>query len=121
MQDFRKLKVWQRAQDACVRIYRATADYPIDERYGLTSQLRRAGVSVGANLAEGAKRSSKADKRRLWEVALGSAAEIMSELDVAVRLRYPNNEEGVKLAREYDEIAAMLNGLIDCLKGDDKK
>jgi four helix bundle protein len=115
MQDFRKLKVWQRAQDACVRLYATTGGYPAEERYGLTGQLRRAAVSVGANLAEGAKRSSKADKKRLWEVSLGSAAEIVSELDMAVRLKYPGHDEAVTLAQEYDEIAAMLNGLIDCL------
>jgi four helix bundle protein len=120
MQDFRKLKVWQRAQDACVRVYRLTAPYPAEERYGLTGQMRRAAVSVGANIAEGSKRSSKADKKRLWEVALGSAAESMSELDVAIRLEYPNKDEAVKLAQEYDEIAAMLNSLIDCVKVDKK-
>jgi four helix bundle protein len=100
VQDFRKLKVWQRAQDACVRVYRITGDYPIEERYGLTSQLRAAAVSVGANISEGAKRSGNADKKRLWNVALSSAAEITSELDVALRLNYPNSDEATKLTRD---------------------
>jgi four helix bundle protein len=65
MQDFRKLKVWERAQKACVRIYQLTADYPVEERYGLSGQLRRASVSVGANVAEGSKRRSNPDKKRL--------------------------------------------------------
>jgi four helix bundle protein len=116
VQNFRKLKVWERAQNACVRVYRVTADYPAEERYGLTGQLRRAAVSVGANIAEGSKRTGPADKRRLWGVALGSAAEVESELDAAARLAYPNPDETAKLADEYDEIAAMLSALIDCVK-----
>ena len=119
MQDFRKLKVWQRAQDACVRVYRLTADYPTEERYGLTSQLRRAALSVGANISEGSKRRGNADKTRLWGVALGSAAEVVSELDVALRLRYQHPDEATKLCQEYDEISSMLSALIE--KVDDRR
>src|SRR5690242_11528097 len=81
MQDFRKLIVWQRAQDTCVSIYKLTAAFPAEERYGICSQLRRAAVSVGANLAEGSKRQSNADKARIFNIAQGEAAEAMSILD----------------------------------------
>jgi four helix bundle protein len=111
MQDFRKLRVWHRAQEACVRVYLLTADFPDEERYGLTAQLRKAAVSVGANIAEGCKRSSKTDKGRLLNIAQGSAAEIMSELDVAVRLKYQHADETTALIQEYDEIGAMINAL----------
>jgi len=121
MQDFRKLKVWQRAQDACVRIYRLTAAYPPEERYGLTAQLRDAGVSVGANLSEGSKRATNGDKARLWNVAQGSAAEIMSELDVAIRLEYAGKDEAGKLTDEYDQISGMINTLVEKVKGNDKR
>jgi four helix bundle protein len=121
MQDYRKLKVWHRAQDACVRIYRLTAEFPREERYGLSAQLRDAGVSVGANISEGSKRSTNADKARLWNVAQSSAAEIMSELDVAIRVGYPGREEATALADEYDQISAMLNTLIEQVRRNDKR
>ena len=121
MQDYRKLKVWQRAQDACVRVYRLTSNYPAEERYGLCAQLRRAGVSVGANISEGAKRGTNGDKARLWNVAQSSAAEIMSELDVAIRLDYPGKTEATSLADEYDQISAMLNTLVEQVRRSDKR
>lgn len=116
MQDYRKLKVWERAQAACVRIYRLTGGYPREERYGLSAQLRDAGVSVGANISEGSKRWSNPDKARLWNVAQSSAAEIMSELDMAIRLGYAGKDEAVALADEYDQISAMLSTLIDLVR-----
>jgi four helix bundle protein len=69
MQDHRKLKVWNRAQEISVDVYLFTADFPPEERYGMTSQLRRAAVSVGANLAEGSKRRSKVDKVRVFNTS----------------------------------------------------
>jgi four helix bundle protein len=121
MQDYRKLKVWHRAQEACVRLYKLTARYPPEERYGLSKQLRDAGVSVGANISEGSKRATNADKRRLWNVSLGSAAEIMSELDVAIRLEYTGKDEAASLTDEYDQISAMLNTLSDQVKRNDRR
>src|SRR5690349_7298114 len=112
MQDFKKLRVWHRAQDACVRIYKLTSDFPMEERYGLTSQLRRAAVSVGANVAEGAKRRGVSEKARFWNVAQASAAEVVSELDVAARLMFSSPAAVTDLSREYDAIAAMLGALI---------
>ena len=121
MQDYRKLQAWQRAQDACVRLYKLTGRYPAHEQYGLTTQLRRAGVSVGANLAEGSKRSTDTDKARLWTISLGSAAEIMSELDVAIRLAYDGRDEATALSNEYDQIAAMINALVERVKARNKR
>jgi four helix bundle protein len=116
MQDFRKLIVWQRAQAMCVRVYTVTRDYPPEERYGLTAQLREAAVSVGSNLAEGSKRSGNADKVRIWNIALSSAAEVMSELDVAVRLEYPHRDKALPLISEYDELCGMINSLAQRVK-----
>ena len=111
MQDFRKLIVWQRAQETCVRVYLFTADFPPAERYGLTSQLRRAAVSVGANLAEGSKRTSPADKARIFNIAQSEAAEAISVLDVVERLAYGRKGEAPHLARTYDELLAMIESL----------
>jgi len=121
MQDYRKLKVWHRAQDACVRVYKLTATFPPEERYGLTAQLRDAGVSVGANLSEGSKRATNADKARLWNVALGSCAELGSELDIALRLAYPGKDGTTALVDEYDQISAMISTLAEKVKGNDRR
>lgn len=111
MQDFRKLRVWQRAQDLCVRVYQFSADFPMEERYGMTTQLRRAGVSVGANLAEGSKRKSPTDKARIFNIAESEAAEAMSLLDLAERLRFGQDAEARRLCGQYDELLAMIESL----------
>ena len=116
MQDFRKLIVWQRAQEMCVRVYRITADYPPEERYGLTAQVRDAAVSVGANLAEGAKRRTSGDKAYRFNVAQSSTAEVMSELDVAIRLEYAHTDQAAALVNQYDELSGMINSLIERVK-----
>ena len=113
MQDHRKLKVWQRAQEKCVEVYIFTADFPAEERYGMTAQLRKAAVSVGANIAEGSKRKSKVDKVRVFNIAESEAAEAMSILDVAVRLRFGGKEEAERLIGCYDELLAMLGSLYE--------
>ena len=111
MQDFRKLIVWQRAQETCVEIYELTADFPPQERYGLTSQLRRAAVSVGANLAEGSKRQSPTDKARIFNIAQGEAAEAISLLDVARRLTYGRPAEAIRLTAVYDDLIGSIESL----------
>jgi four helix bundle protein len=111
MQDYRKLKVWQRAQEICVEIYLFTADFPAEERYGMTSQLRRAAISVGSNIAEGSKRSSKVDKARIFNIAESEAAESMSVLDLAIRLGFGRSEEAERLCGCYDKLLGMLESL----------
>ena len=107
MQDYRKLKVWRRAQQRCVEVYLFTADFPVEERYGMTSQLRRAGVSVASNLAEGSKRKSPVDKARIFNLAPGEAAEAMSRLDLAIRLRFGREADAERLVGA-DELLAMI-------------
>ena len=111
MQDFRKLIVWQRAQETCVQVYVFTADFPPVERYGVTSQLRRAAVSVGANLAEGSKRTSPTDKARIFNIAQSEAAEAISVLDLVERLNYGRSGEARRLGKIYDELLAMIESL----------
>lgn len=74
----------------------------------MTAQLRKAAVSVGANIAEGSKRKSKVDKARIFNIAESEAAETMSVLDLAVRLRFGRKEEAERLMGCYDELLAML-------------
>ena len=111
MQDHRRLRVWQRAQELCVQVYLLTADYPAAERFGLTAQVRKAAVSVGANIAESSRRSSRPDKRRILNIAQGEAAEVMSELDVACRLRYGGREVAETLVADYDALGGSLERL----------
>jgi four helix bundle protein len=113
MQDYRKLKVWQRAQEKCVEAYLFTADFPVEERYGMTAQLRKAAVSVGANIAEGSKRKSKVDKARIFNISESEIAETMSILDLAVRLRFGRKEEAERLIGCYDELLGMLESLCE--------
>src|SRR5437762_782503 len=77
MQDFRKLEVWQRGQRLALSVYRATATYPGSERFGLTSQMRRAAASIPANIAEGCGRASSAEFRQFLHIAAGSANELI--------------------------------------------
>lgn len=111
MRDFRKLRVWQRAQATCVEIYVFSAGFPVDERFGMRSQLRRAAVSVGANLAEGSKRTSRVDKARIYNIAQGEAAEAMSVLDVADRLKYGTPGRAQQLSRVYEELIGQIERL----------
>jgi len=83
MRDFRSLKVWAKAHQLALEIYRATANFPRDEQFGLTSQLRRAAASIGANIAEGCGRDSDGDLRRFLEIAMGSASELEYHLLLA--------------------------------------
>jgi four helix bundle protein len=108
MQDHRKLRVWNRAQELCVEVYQLTADYPSEERYGLIAQVRKAAVSVGANIAEGSRRVSRKDKARILNVGQGEAAEVMSELDVACRLGFGSRAEAQRLVEEYDKLGASV-------------
>ena len=80
MQDFRKLIVWQKAHAVTIDLYRRTRGFPPDERFGLISQIRRAAVSVEANIAEGCGRGGKLDFARFLQQAMGSAAELECHL-----------------------------------------
>ena len=111
MQDHRKLRVWQRAQERCVRVYHLTQGYPPTERFGLTAQVRKAAVSVGANIAEASRRDSRPDKRRILNIAQSEAAEVMSELDVGCRLEYRGREAAENLVAEYDGLGGSLERL----------
>ena len=86
--DFRKLQVWKAAQELAVSVYRCTASFPKSERYGLTSQMRHAAASIGANLAEGCGRWSDAELRRFARISLGSATELESHLLLARELGF---------------------------------
>ena len=90
MQDFKKLKVWQKAHSLAVAIYQATEVFPKDELYGLTSQIRRSCVSIPANIAEGCGRGGNTEFNRFLQIALGSATELEYHLLLANELKFLN-------------------------------
>jgi four helix bundle protein len=111
MQRFTELLVWKRSHAAVLEVYRATARFPSEERFGLTSQLRRAMLSVPTNIAEGSKRLGRQDYARFLNVAEGSLAEAEYLLMVSADLGYLQSERASKLGKELTEIARMLSAL----------
>src|SRR5262245_16265163 len=112
MQNFRDLKVWQKAHAFVLDIYRSTASFPDNEKYGLTSQVRRAAASIPANIAEGSMRSSDPDFARFLFISIGSASEVDYYLLLARDLGFLQSAIYEKLDVELQEVKRMLNGLI---------
>jgi len=108
---YEDLVVWQKSTDLAVAIYDVTKRFPREERFGLTSQLRRAAISVSANIAEGWGRSGKAELRYRLLVAKGSLNEVESELLVALRLGYLDAGALVHARELISEIRRMIVGL----------
>lgn len=111
MQRFTDLKVWQRAHALVLEIYRISAGFPPDERFGLTSQLRRAITSVPANLAEGSRRQGRQEYARFLNIAQGSVAETEYLLILSRDLGYLSLAAFERLTADLDEVARMLHGL----------
>jgi four helix bundle protein len=108
---FEKLRVWQSARSLIKNIYQTTKSFPRSEIYGLTSQANRAAVSVAANLAEGASRTSRKDQAHFSQIAYGSLMELACLLIVAVDLEFlPSDRESI-LRAEIELISRQLNAL----------
>jgi four helix bundle protein len=105
--NFKELIVWQKAHQLVLEIYRFTHNFPVDERFGLTSQVRRAAISVPANIAEGFPKRSAGDKTRFFNIAQGSLEEVHYYLILAKDLGYGDSE---KLLGLYNEVGRLLNG-----------
>lgn len=116
MRDFRKYDVWNLAVDFSTNIYSLTEEFPVNESYSLTMQLRRASVSVASNIAEGASRSSELDFCRFLEIALGSAFEVETQLVIAARLKYISTEIVELLLENIHTIQKKINNLIQTIK-----
>jgi four helix bundle protein len=112
MQDYRQLKVWQKSHSLVLRIYSATATFPEPERYGLTSQMRRAAASVPANIAEGCGRAGQAELRQFLYISVGSTCELEYFLLLARDLRFLTEKQQAALDASVREIKRMLTGLI---------
>jgi four helix bundle protein len=112
MKDFRTLEVWQKAHALTLAVYKNTSNFPADERFGLTSQIRRCCVSIEANIAEGCGRGGDQDFRRFLLIALGSASELDTEMLLARDLEFMKPASYDQLFPELRSIKAMLSALI---------
>mgnify|MGYP001616521487 CR=1 FL=1 len=111
MQRFTELKVWQKAHALVLEIYRLSASFPPDERFGVTSQLRRAMTSIPTNIAEGSRRQGQQEYSWFLNLAQGSAAETEYLLILSRDLGYLSAAAFDRLTADLDEVARMLHGL----------
>ena len=116
MENFKDLRVWARAHELTLAVYQKARAFPKEETYGLTSQLRRACASVGANIAEGCGRRSDAEMRRFVQIARGSANEAEYHLLLAKDLDFLTHEEHKDLEAKVLEIQRMLASLVQSLQ-----
>ena len=114
--DFKQLKVWQKAMSFAELIYKSTGRFPTSERFGMTSQIRRAVVSISANIAEGCGKSTKKDFIRFLHIAYGSVKEVENYLILASRLNYLNSNQVEEATTRCHEVSKMLFSLIRVLK-----
>ncbi len=110
--NFRSIQAWKFSDDLAVTVYEATKMFPSEERYGLISQMRRAAVSVPANIAEGATRSSQREYAQFLSIAKGSLAELEYYLHLSKRLRYMNDSEHDRLFQLQQLVGRVLHGLL---------
>ena len=116
MRDHRKLRAFELADKLALAIYSATKSFPKEEQFGLTSQLRRATVSIASNIVEGCARSSQADYIRFLDMAFGSVREVAYQLTLASRLGYIDSNVATKLEKQADETARVIAGLLKSLR-----
>ena len=113
---YKDLVVWQKAMDLVVEIYKLTDKFPKHEQYGLTSQMRRATVSIPSNIAEGYRRGTRKDYRKFVLISFGSGAELETQLNLSQRLKYCNEKDLIAINDLLDSIMRMLNKLVRSLK-----
>jgi len=116
MEDFKDLKVWTKAHELTLVVYRRTRVFPKEEMYGLTSQLRRAAASIGANIAEGCGRRSDGEMKRFLQIARGSASELEYHFHLARDLQLLDNDEFKNLEGKVLEVQRMLASLVQRLQ-----
>ena len=116
MRDHEKLEAYMLADDLVLAIYRATKGFPADERFGLTSQLRRAAVSVVSNIVEGSARPGHAEYVHLLSMAYGSAKEVQYQISLSARLGYLRDAVSRDLVHRASRTAMVLSALISALR-----
>jgi four helix bundle protein len=121
MKDYRTLKVWEKSHKLTISIYTVTQKFPKEEMYGLTSQIRRASCSIGANIAEGCGRNGDSELARFLQIAAGSASELDYHLLLAYDLNYIDKQTYEELIKEVIEIRQMLTSFLKRIRSDIKR
>ena len=116
MHRFKDLEIWKRSRIFCSKIYAKTANFPDNEKFGITNQLRRASVSIPSNIAEGSSRASNKELSRFLEIAIGSAYEIETQLLISNDLKFLEFETLESLLNELEEIIKMISKFRSTLK-----
>jgi four helix bundle protein len=115
MHNLKELKIWKKAIDLAVEVYRVTALFPPDEKYGLTSQTRRAAVSISSNIAEGAGRNSEKEFKYFLGIANGSSFELQTQLFISNKLSLLSNEDLEQMFQQIEELQKMNYGFQNML------
>jgi four helix bundle protein len=113
---FENLEVWQKSRKLVINIYRFTDAFPNEEKFGLTSQIRRASISVSSNIAEGSTRWSRKDQARFYEIAFGSLMEVLNQAILSADLNFMKEDDLRNIRIEIDSIGRMLNSLYQSTK-----
>lgn len=116
MHKLKDMKIWNKAIDLCVDIYRATATFPQTETYGLTSQIRRASVSISSNIAEGAGRNSNREFVHFLGIATGSAYELLTQITISEKLNLIDPGQSEYLTHNIDELLKMTYSFKEQIK-----
>lgn len=116
LKSYKDLEVWQKAVSLAVQVYRVTNGFPRDERFGLTSQIRRAATSVSANIAEGWGRGSVNENVQFLTIARGSLLELESHLYVASQLKLTDSSGLTLILKDIESVSMMLTRLIQALR-----
>jgi four helix bundle protein len=118
IKNYRDLNAWQKAMDLVVLVYELTKEFPDDERFGLTSQLRRAAVSIPSNIAEGQGRDSDREFARFLSIAHGSLREAETQLLICERLEYIDSKRITAALERAAEVGRLITGLIKAIDRD---
>ena len=116
MQDYRSLKVWKKAHQLVLNVYKTTGGFPREELFGLVSQIQRAAVSIPTNIDEGSGRGSKADFSRFLQISFGSASELEYEFKLSKDLGYKSENSFREIVLLVEEVKKMLGGLLKSIK-----
>jgi four helix bundle protein len=118
MRNFRNLSIWQESIEQVVATYKLTAQFPQEEKFGLTSQMQRAAVSVSSNISEGCSRNSDIEFKRFLEIAIGSAFELETQTIIAHKLGYINENLLTTQLKNLHQLQKQINSLIEKIKSD---
>lgn len=116
MNQYKNLRIWQKAMDLVIEVYLLTSGFPDSEKYGLINQMRRCAVSIPSNIAEGARRNGKSEFHHFLGIAKGSLAELETQIEISSRLNFKKDVDYEKLLAETDSLGRMISKLQSSIK-----